>query len=129
MSKFTVVVAGNEDAKQQSVLDYLAEHLDPFVRDKLKLGVNITKIQVAEMDEKELESAKRQMTWTEDGPRFGTAKVFCDDAHRTADAILENIRDRSGIGNELEAFMHDDEVIDDLVNSVSALVRVGMKLA
>lgn len=61
-------------------------------------------------------------------PRFGTAERFQDRAHHCTDAILEEIRGRKGIGNELEAFMHDDDTIDNLVDEVSRIIRRGMAL-
>ncbi len=61
-------------------------------------------------------------------PRFGTLERFQDRAHQCTDAILEDIRGRSGIGNQLEAIMSDDDVIDNLVDSMTRIIRQGMAL-
>ncbi len=116
----TVTVHGGEPQEQQTVLDVMQATGLP--------GISYRSLSVASMEDHELKEAQNSIENTVDGPRFGTAKEFRDDAHRSADAILENIRDRSGIGNELESFMHDDETIDNLVDNVSAIIRVGMKV-
>ena len=123
MSKIIVTVAGNDPTSQQSVLDVL------LAASGNTLNVAYRTVHVVPMEGKELEVAQRHIAYTnENNPRFGTAKEFKDDAHRTTDAILEDIRDRRGIGNELESFMYDDDVIDNLVDNISALIRVGMKV-
>lgn len=123
MSKLIVTVHNPE----QTVLDALADTLFPVARDK-GLQIEMRALSVANIPEEDLEDARKAIDNSiENGPSFGTATKFQDDAHIAADAVLENIRGRRGIGNELESFMYDEEIINEMVDSISDIIRVGMK--
>lgn len=127
MSKpINIIISGDDNDAQQTVLGYLATSLHPLLRDTLKQSVQVVTIKTAEMTNEDIVVARRKIQRREmDPPSFGTSPAFVDDAHVVAEAVLENIRGRSGIGNELEAI--DEDTQQEMVESISGLIRVGMK--
>jgi len=87
---------------------------DEVYRDKIQKEATYRLMRVGEM-----QNSERRRYFYGNLPLAGPVEV-------TAAACLEELRSRSGVGNELESYLGDQEIEEDIIDSMVEIIRQGM---